>query len=734
MKNYFTDIHWIGCINACENAEYVLTKTVTLEALPHVAVLRVDSQGICAIYINGEFVDASSGRYANRITCVEVTSRLKAGENEIRLIVGGFFYEEKERENYARRGLHFSAAALELQLEFADGKRQTVVTDESWSCVSDEGEHTATCFSLVTRAEYTRFWQSAALWREQKPLAVPRAIAGAVGEEYVAYAEQMPPVYAYPTAVLAQDDHSVTYDLGRLYVGYPTLSYEAETDGTVTLCFDYAETTEDFDGTSEYHAMSEALNITKHIAKGQHTLLIHNRRASRFVKVIFDGKVKNVAFSYRLLMMPYEKLGWFSSSDALLNKMWEVGKYTLHVNKQREYESCPRNEMKYFSGDGIIAALIDYYTFGDAPLVDASLSLTEMACNSGLCHDVYERNLALWDYPAWRIITAYNHYRYTGDTAFVKRYYDELKQNIAWMIHKMNGRYLMYQYPVYLPPFNKESEAVEWTCSADRLGEKPSLNALFYQSLRCLAELGQVTNDADADDYAQLADKVKEAVNRYLWDEERKAYVETFDRSYIPQDGNALAVLFGLAEGERAEAVLQTLKDTCWTPYGSTILSKQTGHPMHTRGGAAAISPLSCTYEAEGRFLVGDDEGALELIKRVWGSMLGMGAETFWEFCHNDCKRWPIPSHAWSAGCTYLLSAYVLGIRPLSVGYDTVLFAPHGQLDRVKGVVPTAKGLIAVSGNVVDGNCHYTLTVPDGLNVVTQLPKGVTVEIVTYTA
>ena len=728
MTNYFTDIQWIGCIKQTEKEEYTVTKIFTVDELPTFAALRVDSQGICAIYLNGEFVDASSGRYANRITCVEVTSRLKQGDNELRLIVGGFFYQGKERENYERRGLHFSAAAVELQLDFLNGKQQRVVTDDSWQCSSDEGVHNAYSFSSVTKAEYTRFWQVAALWKEQKPLAVPQPIADAVGKDYLDYVGELLPAYAHPQTVVEQDEYSITYDFGRLYVGYPVLMYEAETDGMVTLCFDYAETVEDFGGESEYHEASEALNITKSIQKGNHTLLVHNRRASRFVKVKFDGKVKNVSFCYRLLMMPYDKLGWFSCSDAVFNKMWEVGKYTLHVNKQREYESCPRNEMKYFSGDGIIAALIDYYTFGDAPLVDASLSLTEMACNSGLCHDVFERNLALWDYPAWRIITAYNHYRYTGDIAFVKRYYEELKQNVAWMIHKMNGRYLMYQYPVYLPPFHKEVEAVEWTCSADRLGEKPSLNALFYKSLCCLSEWGRLVNDEEADAYADLAEKVKEAINRYLWDDERQAYVETCDRSYIPQDGNVLAVLFGVADKQRANAVLQTLKDTCWSPYGSTILSKKTGHPMHTRGGAAAISPLSCTYEAESRFLVGDDENALELMKRVWGSMLKMGAETFWEFCHNEEKRWPIPSHAWSAGCTYLLSAYVLGIRPLSAGYESVLFAPHGDLGTVKGVVPTAKGLIAVVGN----NKQYTVTVPKGVAIVAELPQDATVNIVEY--
>lgn len=90
-----------------------------------------------------------------------------------------------------------------------------------------------------------------------------------------------------------------------------------------------------------------------------------------------------------------------------------------------------------------------------------------------------------------------------------------------------------------------------------------------------------------------------------------------------------------------------------WVAFDTILaMRRETGHKLQGGGGAVTISPLFCTYEAESRFLVDDDDAALELMKRVWDSMLNMGAQTFWEFCHNEEKRWPIPSHAWSAGCT----------------------------------------------------------------------------------
>ena len=108
----------------------------------------------------------------------------------------------------------------------------------------------------------------------------------------------------------------------------------------------------------------------------------------------------------------------------------------------------------------------------------------------------------------------------------------------------------------------------------------------------------------------------------------------------------------------------------------------------HTRGGVKTISPAACMYEAEARFLSGDPESALELIRRCWGTMIRKGARTFWEFApNNGTDRWIIPAHGWSGGCTYLLSAYVLGIRPGKPGYETLVFCPYEGFESFKGVV-----------------------------------------------
>ncbi|MBR6681855.1 MAG: hypothetical protein IKL40_02600, partial [Clostridia bacterium] len=349
--------------------------------------------------------------------------------------------------------------------------------------------------------------------------------------------------------------------------------------------------------------------------------------------------------------------------------------------------------------------------------------------SSGIRGNRLSKTPSLADYPAWRIIAVYTQYLYTGDKYLVEQYYDEMVDCMRWLVEQSNSSNLIYQYPVFFDQYFSQSGALEFSCSLDRLGEKPYTNAVFYKALLCMAEFADIVSDERKNDWAELADKVKKSFNERLWDKGKNAYVDTFDTSYIPHEGNVLAVMFGLAEGKRAEMVMKTVHDL-WTPYGSTILSK----PMtHTRRGNAMISPLMNTYEAEVRFNSGDKDNAIELIRRVWGTMLDKGAETFWEFSPNHpTDVASLRAHAWASGCTYLLSAYVLGIRPEKVGFEEVRFEPYTKFDHFEGVVPTCKGLIGVTMRTYNGIKEFELAVPCGTKIKSVIPNDSKITIHEY--
>ncbi len=757
-ENNLTDICRIGIVKRSGEDLFCLSKKITLHQKPVFASIKLDAIGVCGIFVNGEFLEASTGRFCQRITYSEFTSLLKEGENEIALKIGGHYYQRVGVAIAQDRGAMISSAAAEIIIETEQGITR-VVTDESWECSSDDGQTKPQNFCEISTAEYNRYWVAANLWREHKPVDAPEAIKAFAGQEYTDYLKNSYQKYVYPKKVLKTNmrrlennmlnsekpvldaicDYSEEYlpfavfDFGRLHVGYVELEYEASADGVIKMDFDYSENVDDVGDTPRYQWHQDNLAITEKIQKGRHTLKLTRRRAFHFMRI----KVKTAESSIKIISLRLlndlkapTQLGWFNCSEALLNKMWEVGKYTLYVNMHQEYESCPRNEMKFFSGDGVIDALTDYYTFGDGTLVDASLSLDDQHDNMGIVYNRNSRNLGLWDYPAWRIITVYNHYKFYKDIDLVKRYFDELCGCLIWMIDKMNKRNLIYQYPIFGGNNYFTSGSVEYNCSCDRLGEKPLLNALLYQSLKTMSEMGELVGDSRAEEWLELSKKVKEAIDTYLWSEEKGAYLDAYDRSYIPGDGNALMLLFQIPDKDRAQRVMRTLENTTWSPYGSAILSEKV---PYIKGGYDVISPVMCAYEAEGRFLYGDSDSGLELVRRCWGTMIKKGAETMWEFQNNNGTGiWPIPAHAWSSGCTYLLSEYVGGIRPLNDGYEKLLFAPYGKMDYFTCVVPTPKGMVAAKCSTADGKKTFELCLPRGLEYEARIPDGATLKVVEY--
>ncbi|MBQ8408413.1 MAG: hypothetical protein IJY39_06055 [Clostridia bacterium] len=742
--NSHTDIGRIGIIKHTGDEWICFKKRFTLDTLPDFAAIRFDSVGVCGAYVNGAFVGTNTGRYANRISCAECRSLLKLGENEIALVLGGHYYQTVERDFQKRRGSQFSCVAAELEINVGE-KELKIATDESWLCESDDGQTKPQVFTQVTQGEYDRFWLSAALWREEKEISVPDAVAK-VAEGYQRYVSRPKQTYAYPSSirytnmemrddclVSAEEKSHVMYEFDRLYCGYVCLECIAEDEGEVELRFDYTTYPEDLEFETPQHNISaKRLTLKSPLKKGENKLFLLRRRAAKYVKLLFNTKVTLKSFGFRLDLINHEKQGYFHCSEEIFNKMWEVGKYTLHINKHQEYESCPRNEMKYFTGDGIIAALIDAYAFGDGDLTVSSLSYTEMTSNVGRITDRFMRNVGLWEYPAWRIVHAYNHYFYYNDTHLAEQHFEELASNLDWMIGKMNASDLIYQFPVFSGAFCFANSSVDFTQSLDRLGEKPLINALLYKSLICMAELADVVGDQRAKEWRTLAEKVKKAINDRLWSEEKQAYLDTFDQSYVPQDGNALCVLYGIAEGDRADAAMRTLRKQLWSPYGATVIDRPDPHQY---GGNDTVSPLMNTYEAEARFLMGDSEGALELMDRCFGGMLRKGTETFWEYC--PATDAPKPKyftncHAWSAGCTYVLSAYVLGIRPEKAGYEVVRFEPCDRFDSFEGVVPTPQGLIAVSCKTADGKKTYSLAIPCGMKYEAHLPESAALTVTEY--
>jgi len=199
--------------------------------------------------------------------------------------------------------------------------------------------------------------------------------------------------------------------------------------------------------------------------------------------------------------------------------------------------------------------------------------------------------------------------------------------------------------------------------------------------------------------YRLEASHLRAAINTYLYDPGRHLYVNSdLQPLTVPQDGNALAVLYGVAPAGQAPAILAALRRVLpITPYGPLPFTTGAGYRV-------AVSPYTTDEEVQADFAVGDAPAALGLLATLWGHMDASGPDfsgADWEVVGADGTPGFGPytslAHGWSSGPTSALTTYVLGVQPTAPGFRTWLVAPQpGGLTWAEGQVPTPEGRLTV--------------------------------------
>ena len=208
-------------------------------------------------------------------------------------------------------------------------------------------------------------------------------------------------------------------------------------------------------------------------------------------------------------------------------------------------------------------------------------------------------------------------------------------------------------------------------------GTVTEFNLLYYQSLIQGATLASAVGDSSkATSYKQQAAALKTAINQYLFNAATGLYKVSDTNSGVAQDANAMAVLYGVAPASAVAGILAALKRDLWTSSGPFPFSSDTNFQQR-------ISPFISAYEVWARLQSNDTADALSFIRTVWGEMVNSsqhGTSTMWENIASNgapIDAYTSLAHGWWTGATSALSKYVLGIDPVSPGYQHWLVQPH---------------------------------------------------------
>jgi hypothetical protein len=249
-------------------------------------------------------------------------------------------------------------------------------------------------------------------------------------------------------------------------------------------------------------------------------------------------------------------------------------------------------------------------------------------------------------------------------------------------------------------------------------------NAQYALALEDAAALaGWIEQPAAANHWLAREAALAKPFNETFWDSSVGAYKDSPTGPVVhPQDGNAFAILSGLAPLARAKSALAYLGRVNYRSYGQTIADNDTWDNATMKGVTASqvVYPIISYFEVLARYKIGDPDSALGMIRRTWGYMVTNGPhQGMWEligpYGGGPPVAWPSWEHGWSSVAAPALTNEVLGVQPTAPGFKTFTVTPHASdLQWAKGTVPTPHGDITVSWQKVAGRLTLSVHAPPG--------------------
>ena len=223
----------------------------------------------------------------------------------------------------------------------------------------------------------------------------------------------------------------------------------------------------------------------------------------------------------------------------------------------------------------------------------------------------------------------------------------EIWVGAAWELYKVTGdmKWLETVYPVAKKSldvdirtvFDKETGLVKgessfidwreqsyprWMEPADIYDTKClGTNMVFYIALTSAAEMGRILGDNEtAERFDAQAAQIKEAMNKHLWMDDCGYYAQYLggrndDLLYTKSEtlGQALSILYGVAEGERAERLSQCMPVV---DFGAPVFWPWIPDqpPYHNQ----AVWPFVQSYWIHASAKAGNEQGVLHGVSAVW--------------------------------------------------------------------------------------------------------------------
>ena len=281
----------------------------------------------------------------------------------------------------------------------------------------------------------------------------------------------------------------------------------------------------------------------------------------------------------------------------------------------------------------------------------------------------------IWVGAAWEL------YKVTGDMEWLKKVYPAAKKSLEVDIRTV--------FEAETGLVKGESSFIDWREQSYPRWMEPAdiydtkclgTNMVFYIALTSAAKMGTILGDVEtAKAFEAKAEEIKKAVNEHLWMEDKGYYAmylggRNDDLLYTKSEtlGQALSILYGVAEGERAATLSQNMPVV---DFGAPVFWPWIPDipPYHNQ----AVWPFVQSYWIHACAKTGNEQGVLHGVSAVWRAVM-MYATNKENYVAND-GNWRgtqinSSNMLWSLSGNLSITFRLL--MGMNYGHDCLEFAP----------------------------------------------------------
>jgi len=691
------------------------------------AVIYYSGLGTSELYLNGAKVGdhvLSPGLtdYDKHVLYVtfDVTRQIVNGANAIGLVLGsGRFYAPRADKT---RNFGFPKAILQLNLEYADGTRQSVVSDESWK-LSTEGpiraDNEYDGEEYDARAElsgWNRPGYDDSHWEAAQAVTAPAGALVAQMAEPLRVVEIVKPVSVKPLGPGVW-----IYDMGQNMVGWCRLNVAGPRGTQVRLRF--AETLQP-DGSIYTANLRTARATDLYILRGGGAEVWEPRftyHGFRYVEVTgYPGEPTLESIEGRVVHDDMAATAGFHSSSQLLNQIHRNVFWGVRGNYRSIPTDCPqRDERQGWLGDrsqvsrseSCLFNVAAFYTKWERDLADSQHDNGSIPVVSPNYWPNYYDDLT---WPSTFLFVPGMLYDQYGDRRVLERTYPAMKR---WMdlerTYVQDGLTSKDKYADWCVP--PEDPKLIHSKDPARVTDKTLIASAYYDYLlRTMARYARILGKADdAAGFEAQAAETAAAFQKKFYNPEKGAYDNGTQTSSI------LPLYFQIAPREFRAPVLAALARNI----------EEVSHG-HVGTGLVGAQWLMRTLSDNGRSDLAY-EIATQKTYPGWGYMVEKGATTVWELWNGDTADPAMNSgnHVMQIGdLAVWMYEYLAGIRPDPdhPGFRHILIHPYpaGDLTFVDSTHQSPYGKISSAWKRDGGQFELNVGIPPNTTATVWMPAA----------